>query len=136
MNSELGRESIEIYNGDIACKDPPRFEFLFMQAKQAHFDGERAQLQQEASLDDGDSVGAERRSMKRTSKLGALNRMSALWTTRAPRLALSGVLITEDMLHRFGFSGLSRTNEDDNPPPKFENRSKSGPISSLGSILT
>jgi hypothetical protein len=48
--------------------------------------------------------------MKRTSKLSALNRLAALWTVRSPRLALSGVLITEDMLQRYGLSGMP-TNE-------------------------
>ena len=85
---------------------PPKFESMFLQAKQAHFEGERATLQRDAASDNIDSPGAERRSMKRTSKLSAINRLSALWTVRSPRLALSGVLITEEMLQRFGFSGI------------------------------
>ena len=107
-NSELGHEFIAVVNGEVSCKNLPRFENLFIQAKQEHFESEGTILYNEATLDDSESVGAEHRSMRRTSKLNALNRLAALWTPKSPRLALSGVLITEDMLQKYGFVNLNR----------------------------
>ena len=86
---------------------PPFLQSRFIEAKQAPFDQERTALIQ-AGIHASENVpGAEKRSNKRSSELAALKGCSALRTTRYPRLALAGVIATEQMLNYGRYAGSS-----------------------------
>ena len=106
-NSELGEKHITLENNIPRFSDPVYFEESFLAAKSEHLNKEKARINACASKDDPTSIGADKRSSKRTSKIAALNRVSTLWVKRAPRLSLAGVLVSEDT-----FKGLGMDTKD------------------------
>ena len=97
-SSDLGRGFLEVRGAAIYFNNPSLFKEKLLEAKQCHSDQEKSGLVHAGALTSEDAPGAEKRANKRSSRLAALDRLSALWTTRSPRLALAGVITTDDML--------------------------------------
>ena len=104
QHSSLGQQFLSLSNDTVSCINPQEFESRYMDAKTEHFNKEREALQRDAQLDNGQTPGADRRAAKRTSQTNAINRLAALWTPRSPRLALGGLIVTEDMLQKYNLS--------------------------------
>lgn len=82
----------------ISLKTPSSFESASMEAKAEHFEsGEIAIIQEGINAADH-APGADRRANKRSSRFASLSPLAALRTTRSPRLALAGVIITALMI--------------------------------------
>ena len=115
-NSDLGREHLEIRGNAISLNNPLLFEQQLLEAKSNHFLKDKNHIIQVGQADPDDSPGHSKRATKRSGKLAALNRQSSLWTHKNPRLALAGVIVTEQMLNE---ANIGTTLEAGSTPGEF-----------------
>ena len=81
--SDLGREHLLIERTAVSLLNPLAFEEQFLEAKAKHFEKERGQLNSQASTDNADSPGADRRATKRTSRPEGVR---GSWVAKTPAL--------------------------------------------------
>ena len=112
-HSELGSEFLEVGSFGVRLRNPGLFEDRYLEAKECHFNKSREQLVLADRVDDKHKSGYDKRCAKRTSNLAALNRISALWTSKTPKLALSGVIISRHTATANGFTELQEVAGDD-----------------------
>ena len=98
-NNIIGELHLEIKGPAISLKDPQLFESDFLEVKRVHI------LNEQAKVDNDGKPGFLMRNTKRTSRLAALSRVATLWTHKAPRISLAGVIVTEEILSRSNIRG-------------------------------
>ena len=102
LHSELGARFLKVDGGKVVLLNPTDFESQFVQAKEVHYQNLKDELARESATDNGNLPGAANRAQKRSCRMAALNRLSFLWNSFAPKLALGGVIIDEELANAMG----------------------------------